>query len=332
MASKVNLKRVILHIGRHKSGTSSIQHCLNRNVDLLSAAGILYPKHGRGGRVAHHDIAKALNPKLQQLQINPTQIAEKILVERQKEEHTIIISSEAFQNICDLVNVKEFLKALGPENITIICYFREHLDYAIAAYRQFIHAQTIYQPFRAYLSGKFESQKNLIDNWKNHGDIKLKWFDHQSLENNDVVVDFLKAANLNIKLPSLRVNPSIGGDLLFLKLLHNYQGNELLDYNQLSSISTIAPEWSSPFQVDDCTASEIRSRSEYNSSVAEAIGREPYLKSFAEYELPPSRDIDHQLLSYLEANHNFLLDKQLKQQILSGAFNNLMDCQALSIT
>ena len=60
MASKVNLKRVILHIGRHKSGTSSIQHCLNRNVDLLSAAGILYPKHGRGGRVAHHDIAKAL--------------------------------------------------------------------------------------------------------------------------------------------------------------------------------------------------------------------------------------------------------------------------------
>ena len=144
--------------------------------------------------------------------------------------------------------------------------------------------------------------------------MKASFYDSQ-LSRLIISMVILKAANLNIKLPSLRVNPSIGGDLLFLKLLHNYQGNELLDYNQLSSISTIAPEWSSPFQVDDCTASEIRSRSEYNSSVAEAIGREPYLKSFAEYELPPSRDIDHQLLSYLEANHNFLLDKILNLPI-----------------
>ena len=322
------LKRVILHIGRQKTGTSSIQHCLHRNIDLLSAVGILYPKHGRGGRVAHHDIAKALNPNLQQSQINPTQIAKNILAERQKEEDIIIVSSEAFQNIRDLANVKEFLAALSPETITIICYFREHLDFAISAYRQFVHAQKIYKPFRTYLAGRFESQKNLIENWKNLGDVKLKWFDHQSLENDDVVVDFLKTAGLNLKLPSLQSNPSIGGDLLFLKLLYNYRGDELLDYNQLSSISTIAPEWSNPFPVGDCTASEIRSRSQYNSSVADAIGREPNLKSFAEYELPPSRDIDHQLLSYLEANHNFSLDKELKRQILLGAFNDLIDCKA----
>lgn len=320
------LKRVILHIGRHKSGTSSIQHCLYRNIDLLSAAGILYPKHGRGGRVAHHDIAKALNPNLQKIQINIAQLAENILLERQKEEDTIILSSEAFQNICDLARVREFLKALSPKNITIICYFREHLDYAIAAYRQFIHAQRIYQPFRTYLAGKFESQKALIDGWKDLGDMKLRWFDDQSLENNDVVFDFLKTADLNLKLNSLRANPSIGGDLLFLKLLYNYRGDELLDYNQLSSISTIIPEWNRPFQVSDYTASEIRSRSKYNSSVADAIGREVKLKSFAGYQAPPSKDIERKLLDYLEKNHNLQIESQLKKQIRLGQFNHLIDC------
>ena len=322
----MSIERVVLHIGRHKSGTSSLQHCLNRNSELLAAAGVLYPLYGRNGKVAHHDIAKALNPNLQNTPIDPVQIANNILLERQNEEATIIISSEAFQNICDLTYVKEFLTALHPEHITIICYFREHLDYAITAYRQFIHAQPHYQTFKEYLAGKFENQKNFIRSWKNLGSMEIKWFDKHSLLNNDITADFLDVAKLKITMPSLRVNPSIGGDLLFLKLLYNYLGKELLDYKKLSSISTIQPEWSNPFQVKELSALEIRSLSEYNTSLTKEIGKEPYLKSFAKYELPPSRDIDHQLLSYLERNHDFLLDKELKAQILSGAFKYLIDC------
>lgn len=321
----MSLERVILHIGRHKSGTSSLQHCLNRNSKLLAAAGVLYPLYGRNGKVAHHDIAKALNPNLQNTPIDPVHIANNILQERHNEEATIIISSEAFQNICDLTYVKEFLTALHPEHITIICYFREHLDYAIAAYRQFIHAQPHYQTFKEYLAGKFENQKNFIRSWKNLGSMELKWFDKHSLLNSDITADFLDVAKLKITMPSLRVNPSIGGDLLFLKLLYNYQGKELLDYNKLSSISTIQPEWSNPFQVKDLSAQEIRMRSDYNASLTKEIGREPCLKSFAEYEMPPSRDIDHQLLRFLEVNHDILLDKELKEQILSGIFNCLID-------
>lgn len=252
------------------------------------------------------------------------QIANNILQERQNGEATIIISSEAFQNIRDLTYVKEFLTALHPEHITIICYFREHLDYAITAYRQFIHAQPHYQTFKEYLAGKFENQKNFIRSWKNLGSMEIKWFDKHSLLNNDITDDFLDVAKLKITMPSLRVNPSIGGDLLFLKLLYNYLGKVLLDYKKLSSISTIQPEWSNPFQVKELSALEIRSHSEYNTSLTLEIGREPYLKSFAKYELPPSRDIEQNLLTYLETNYSFSINKSLVQEIRAGKFSHLI--------
>lgn len=35
---------VILHIGRHKTGTTTLQHCLYQNADNLAAQGIFYPQ------------------------------------------------------------------------------------------------------------------------------------------------------------------------------------------------------------------------------------------------------------------------------------------------
>jgi hypothetical protein len=43
---------LFLHIGRHKSGTSSIQHFFNQNRTALERDGILYPAPASG--VAHH--------------------------------------------------------------------------------------------------------------------------------------------------------------------------------------------------------------------------------------------------------------------------------------
>lgn len=103
--------RLILHIGRHKSGTSSIQHWLKRNNDLLSTNGILYPKSFRKG-VAHHNLVDILDPRRSgaaDLDFAANQILREVT-----EEDTIILSSEAFQNVNDLRHVRRFIDKIGP--------------------------------------------------------------------------------------------------------------------------------------------------------------------------------------------------------------------------
>ncbi|MGV6852729.1 MAG: hypothetical protein ACWA5R_11220, partial [bacterium] len=53
------MKKVILHIGTPKTGTSSIQRWLYQHSETLLELGILYPRTGRQG-VAHHLIARVI--------------------------------------------------------------------------------------------------------------------------------------------------------------------------------------------------------------------------------------------------------------------------------
>lgn len=320
----MNLERIILHIGRHKSGTSSLQKSLSSNADLLASAGILYPRYGRNGKIAHHAIAESLNPKTRQPKLDPEQIAKGISLERQRGEETIIISSEAFQNISELSLLKRLITILKPDQIMIICYFREYLDYAVSSYRQYIHANSQYVDFKKYIKRRFNSMECFINNWRQIGNLKIKWFDVQTLLGNDIVVDFLKTSEIDLQIPTQRMNPSIGGDLLFLKLLYNFKNRQLLDYNQLSEICSIRPEWSSPFRISDAVASELRDDSDYNHSLIKELGDVRH-KSFAHYDSLPTGQINETLLQCLETNYNFSIKENLIKKIYAGKFSHLLD-------
>ena len=50
-------RSIYLHIGTHKTGTSSIQSTLAHNADILFRAGYLYPEKGRLGELGHHAVS-----------------------------------------------------------------------------------------------------------------------------------------------------------------------------------------------------------------------------------------------------------------------------------
>jgi len=47
-------RRLVIHAGFHKSGTTALQEAFDAQSDQLKSAGILYPNIGRK---AHHRIA-----------------------------------------------------------------------------------------------------------------------------------------------------------------------------------------------------------------------------------------------------------------------------------
>ena len=131
--------RIVLHIGRQKTGTTSIQRFLAANEQVLADAGILYPKTGRleGGHSAHHELAVALNENesdghsLQQLR---KQLSTELL---NSAAETIIFSSEAFQRLHRPQRLHNYF---DKSHLQVVCYLRECLAAKQSSWlRQYMH-------------------------------------------------------------------------------------------------------------------------------------------------------------------------------------------------
>ena len=114
-----------MHIGRHKSGTSSLQNFLFRNRLLLEQHQYLYPQVGIRS-VAHHEIANAFSQR-NILKHGATAILESELIKAFRIElaattaTNIIVSSEKF-TACNPRYMKELFAGYEVE---VVIYLRD---------------------------------------------------------------------------------------------------------------------------------------------------------------------------------------------------------------
>lgn len=284
--------RLILHIGRHKSGTSSIQHWLKRNNDLLSTNGILYPKSFRKG-VAHHNLVDILDPRKSDA-ADLDFVANQILHEV-TEEDTIILSSEAFQNVNDLTHVRRFIDKIGPVDVSIICFFREHIDYSISAFRQMIQNQTRDMSFSDYIK-RFRDMEAFLQSWSIVGDLKASWLSSPLGEPRDVVELFLNSCKLgHLYRRQEWKNVSIGGNLLVFKATSNKLRIDGIKYRDLELLAIEEKRFSEPFHVSDDAAKRFRASSAYNDSLVRHLGP-VFLKSWSQQrKLPDFESLEHDI-------------------------------------
>jgi len=300
--------RVIFHIGRQKSGTTSIQNWLRDSHQDFSKQGILYPRMGRKNKLAHHELALALNPKSQNFD-NSNHLA-KILKQEIYAHDTIILSSEAFQNITDTSRIRNFIEILSPSSVEVVCYIREHLDYAVSSYRQKIHAQTEAIEFPKYVL-RFRDQSKFFQRWRNIGELHAQWYDRDNFIDGDVIKDFCQRIKIDSKNHfGLDMNPSIGGNLLAFKLAANELRIQELSYNKLSNLALSRADFRMPFFISNESANTIRLSSVYNQSVTENIGP-PKMKLFDKYnEVPLSSALMEDLFIICQ-NLNIKLTNEL---------------------
>lgn len=236
-------KKIILHIGTNKTGTSSIQSFLFKNKEALREKNILYTDKFIFNH-AHHNIAKLFkgaSPKELNIQSNWLKILEKEMYSYE----TIILSSELFHTIQDLSLLQNFLKSY---DVTVILYIRDHLTYLASWYQQAVQLRNITCKFDEFVKLDYTrlDYNHLINRWKNafgSTAVKVRVFDRSKLINNDIIDDFISHANIkkiiknNYKFTN---NPSISGNLLYFKILCNSLITEHQNYQYAYEISRMS--------------------------------------------------------------------------------------------
>ena len=219
---------IILHIGRHKSGTSALQNFFLNNQKFLSEAGYHYPSDFLRG-AGHHLLAEPFSNRninklsRSELEFNVKEISIR-LDNCLRTDKTNIISSEAFQNVPPKI-VRELFPS-SKYNVTVFCYFREQASYLASAYNQKIHATFYDQDIVDFEKNVFSADYYVFSRqWvKYFPSFKFGVYERAQLLNNDIVEDFLsKLGQYDLRgciYPDIN-NPSLSNELLGLKLQVN---------------------------------------------------------------------------------------------------------------
>jgi hypothetical protein len=161
-----NIKRVILHIGLHKTGTTSIQSSFWESADILINHGVLYPtscipKSNSRSAQAHHNhflhllFKEDLTYYMRNLYLTPQQIDEERAINQAKliqefqntTAHTIVISSENVSvfNRNELQHIYDFFMDNFDAVIDIYIYMRQPIEWTRSMLQQLIWQNHTYQ-------------------------------------------------------------------------------------------------------------------------------------------------------------------------------------------
>ena len=220
--------RFLLHIGRHKTGTSTLQRFLYQNRERLEKCGFYYPISGLTG-LAHHDIARHFFGRARERFSDEERAAHaqcvRALIEEIKENREIVLlSSEGFQNC----NPKPIEQVFHAGQTKIIVYIREQSEYLISAYQQKVQATSYFASLEQFAREFNVNYDVFLQHWEGsfgRDNITARLYGRTLLKGGDIVEDFCDAAgipnSLELNRPSADQNPSIGGALLELKRLLN---------------------------------------------------------------------------------------------------------------
>lgn len=245
------MNRVILHIGRHKTGTTAIQKFLFENPDLLQSQNYFYPDFGIRG-FGHHELGAPLTRKSLR---ESNKVAEDIVKDMrvrlrqstQIDNAVTIISSESFQ-LCDPNTVRSLF---SDSDVQVVVYLREQVSYVLSSYAQRIHATDYTGTLTEYYSSSFtKDYAQFLAEWESAfpESVSPRIYEKSDLIENNVVVDFcdsvlgLDYSEVAQRNFTSNANPSLTKDLLEYKLLVNRQSpvsgeSAKLLYNGLAQLA-----------------------------------------------------------------------------------------------
>ncbi len=259
--------QIVLHIGRQKTGTTSIQRFFAANSEVLAEHGVLYPTTGRkrGSHSAHHELAVALN-STESTGDELLSLQQSFQRELEASQHDLIVfSSEAFQRLRSPERLQTFF---GGARLQVVCYLRECLAAKQSSWAQAVHATGQSARFLDYALRARMQYRPFVTQWKRwSSELDLALFERNRLTGGDVVADFLSRIGRNElaqqmdRFPRDDGLPSLGGNLLHLRHVMNVARAGAPDlhgtFEALSALAASEPRWRGRWYVPDTDRAAI---------------------------------------------------------------------------
>ncbi|MDD2828456.1 MAG: hypothetical protein PHW18_02650 [Sulfuricurvum sp.] len=201
------MKKIYLHIGCGKTGSSALQLWLNHNANFLEKNGLSYPLFGQK-RLGEYDISSG----------NAAGVTNAIMEGKGEEFFTnllrhindnqdILLSSEAFQrlNNSQLIELKLLFTRLNLEPV-IIAYVRDVYDMMYSSYLQLIKRHLYTNTFSNYAILCHSLQQfSVVRNWHSVFDnIKVIHYDTAKSQLDKSFLEAIDRTNLNV--PAINEN------------------------------------------------------------------------------------------------------------------------------
>ena len=215
-------KHLYLHIGTHKTGSTSIQHWLKENRSLLEADGYYYPVEGAyfnnseaSASLLAHAVLKKRPKYIGNMVINLDACVSDIRRDIKNSSCTsVIVSSEHFSHAKKIEEVKNIFDLFSDlfETIRVIVYLRRQDLRLESSWSQNVKSGDITLSFDEFFNEDLSAPKwnyfELMAPWiKIFGkdNVMIKPFEKAQFFNNDLVLDFLETIGFKTDV----INPSI---------------------------------------------------------------------------------------------------------------------------
>lgn len=262
--------KAILHVGTHKTGTTTIQNFAAANRAELARRGLIYPDYrflDRPDPVGHHDLARALSSEQRHGMIQPDDVRRLVdhLARTTAASDTLLISAEPFYRHLrfdpatgtkgnwweDRARyVSLMAEIFGPLNPEILVVFRRQDDFIESNYQEAVKSGGQTQAFPDYI----ESNPNLV-NYRGQLDLLQKAFPKvrvrifEDIAKPDLLTGFFSDLGIDLTgIPRIKAkNESLPLDIvLYLRELNATVGNKarkrlLEDLHQLAANRAAVP-------------------------------------------------------------------------------------------
>lgn len=221
-------KRIILHIGPPKTGSSAIQKFLLDNVSLLKQKGIYYPQHSvdkNGISSGNQDAILEHNNK-GELTINRSKIAALLNAFQTSSANVLLLSSEAF-----FKRANTLIRILP--NCEAIAFVRSPLDFVESIYNQSVKRHFVTSKIRLPKTlGTYHLDK-LAELIERNQEKKVRLLAYSQNNGVDAVGRFVQSLDKSIAVPAAkqRINTSYCHEALQFKRLINRFRLTSLDFD-----------------------------------------------------------------------------------------------------
>ncbi|WP_285164762.1 hypothetical protein [Shewanella goraebulensis] len=217
-------KRVVIHAGPGKTGTSVIQNWLVNNTEVLAQNKVFYPNHGLDANgVSSGNIYAVLSKDCDNKFFVDEQKVNRLLSDFEASPYEVLLLSSEFF-FYKISELKQYFN-----NATFIIYLRNPLELLESNYNQSVKRHTKKERFSMPYGFKFQLLDDLDKLLADRIDLVIRPYDTSLFYHGNIVSDLLNVFDVDIKVDELRrVNPSyVYQSLEFKRLLNHFPLQEV---------------------------------------------------------------------------------------------------------